>query len=93
MSLRPLHDKVLVRRAEPEEKRGSIVVPDNAKELPVRGEVVAVGDGHILGSGEVIPLEVKAGDQILFTRYAGADIQLDGETLVVMREDEIFAVV
>ncbi|NVJ60627.1 MAG: co-chaperone GroES [Gammaproteobacteria bacterium] len=94
MSIRPLHDRVIVRRLEDETTtRGGIVIPDNAKEKPSRGEVVAVGNGKPLDNGEVRALAVNAGDKVLFGKYSGTEVKVDGEELLVMREDDIMAVV
>ena len=94
MSLRPLHDRVLVRRLEANETmRGGLFIPDTAKEKPQQAEVVAVGDGRILENGDRAGVEVKAGDKILFGKYSGSEIKIDGEELLVLREDEILAVV
>ncbi len=94
MSIRPLHDRVLVRRLEDEKKSpGGIVIPDSAAEKPMQGEVVAVGNGKIQENGEQRPLDVKAGDKILFGKYSGTEVKVDGEELLVMREDDIMGVV
>ena len=94
MNLRPLHDRVIVRRMEEETmSAGGIVIPDNATEKPSRGEVLAVGEGKLLDSGDVRPLAVKVGDQVLFGKYAGTEVKADGEELLVMREDDIVAVI
>ena len=94
MKVRPLHDRVIVKRMEEEEKtKGGIIIPDTAKEKPVEGKVVAVGDGKLSDDGKKIPLEVKAGDRILFGKYAGTEIQIDGEEHLIMREDDIIAIV
>ncbi|OUR71515.1 co-chaperone GroES [Methylophaga sp. 41_12_T18] len=94
MNIRPLHDRVIVRRTEEETTSpGGIVIPDNAAEKPAHGEVVAIGGGKITDSGDVRPLAVSVGDQILFGKYAGTEIKVDGEELLVMREDDIVAVV
>ncbi len=93
MKIRPLHDRVVIRRKEEERlSPGGIVIPDTAKEKPIRGEVLAVGNGKILEDGRVIPLDVKVGDEVLFGKYSGNEIKVDGEELVVMREDDIMAV-
>jgi chaperonin GroES len=93
MEVRPLHDRVLVERWDEEEKtKGGIIIPDSAKEKPVQGKVVAVGPGRISDDGKVRPLDVKKGDKILFSRYSGSDIKIDGRELLVMREDDILAV-
>ena len=94
MKVRPLHDRVIIKRVEEEEKtKGGIIIPDTAKEKPMEGEVVAVGNGKVLESGERLPLEVKKGDRILFGKYAGTDIKIDGEEHLIMREDDIIAIV
>lgn len=94
MKVRPLHDRVIVKRMEGEEKtKGGIIIPDTAKEKPVEGKVVAVGDGRITEDGKKLPLEVKAGDRILFGKYAGTEIKIDGEEHLIMREDDIIAIV
>ncbi len=93
MKIRPLHDRVLVRRLEEaEQKVGGIIIPDTAKEKPQQGEVIGVGNGKLLENGERVPLDVKAGDRILFGKYAGADVKIDGEEYLILREDEILAV-
>ncbi|GIL40970.1 co-chaperone GroES [Roseiterribacter gracilis] len=93
MKFRPLHDRVLVRRIESEEKtRGGIIIPDTAKEKPQEGEVVAVGAGARDESGKLIPLDVKAGDRILFGKWSGTEVKLDGEDLLVMKESDIMGV-
>jgi len=94
MKVRPLHDRVIVKRVEEEEKtKGGIIIPDTAKEKPVEGKVVAVGDGKVGDDGKKIKLEVKAGDRVLFGKYAGTDINIDGEEHLIMREDDIIAIV
>jgi chaperonin GroES len=94
MKLRPLHDRVIVERLEEEDKTsGGIIIPDTAKEKPQQGKVIAVGKGKILENGKVSPLTVKKGDRILFGKYAGADIKIDGEEHLIMREDDILAVI
>jgi chaperonin GroES len=93
MKLRPLHDRVLVQREESgASKIGKIFIPDSAKEKPQQGKVIAVGNGVMNNKGERTPLTVKAGDSILFGKYSGADIKLDGEEYMILREDEILAV-
>ncbi len=93
MNLRPLHDRVLVKRLEEQEtKRGSIIIPDAAKEKPQEAEVVAVGSGKLLEDGQRVAVDVKAGDRILFGKYSGADIRIDGEEFLILREDEILGV-
>jgi chaperonin GroES len=94
MNIKPLHDRVIVQRIEEEEKtKGGIIIPDTAKEKPVEGKVVAVGEGKILEDGKRQPLEVKKGDKVLFGKYAGTDIKIDGEEHLIMREDDIIAIV
>ena len=93
MKVRPLHDRVIVERIEDtEQKIGSIIIPDSAKEKPQQGEVVAVGSGKLLERGERVALDVKAGDRILFGKYSGADIKVEGQEYMILREDEILAV-
>ena len=93
MKIRPLHDRVVVRRKEEETKTaGGIVLPGKAAEKPSQGEVVAVGNGRVLDNGEVRPLAVKAGDVVVFGQYAGSTVKLDGEELLIMSESEIFGV-
>jgi len=93
MKLRPLYDRVIVKRFEEEEKSaGGIVIPDAAKEKPIRGEVIAVGNGKPQDNGELRPLAVKVGDNVLFGKFAGTEIKLDGENLLVMNESDIMAV-
>ncbi len=94
MNIRPLHDRVIVRRREEEKKSaGGIVIPDTATEKPVEGEIVAVGNGKVLENGESRPVDVKVGDKILFGKYAGTEVKVDGDELLVLREDDIMAVV
>jgi len=94
MKVRPLHDRVIVKRVEEEETtKGGIIIPDSAKEKPIEGKVIAVGNGKILENGKKQPLEVKKGDRILFGKYAGTDIKIDGEEHLIMREDDIIAIV
>ncbi|WP_133129815.1 co-chaperone GroES [Legionella yabuuchiae] len=94
MKIRPLHDRVVVRRLEEELKTaGGIVIPDSAKEKPMQGEVVAIGAGKVLENGDVRALAVKAGDVVLFGKYSGTEVKIDGQELVVMREDDIMGVV
>jgi chaperonin GroES len=93
MKIRPLNDRVIVRRLEEERTSpGGIVIPDTAAEKPMRGEVLAVGNGKTLDNGEVRALQVKAGDKVLFGKYSGTEVKLDGEDILVMREDDIMAV-
>lgn len=94
MKIRPLHDRVIIRRMEEERKSaGGIVIPDTAAEKPVRGEVIAVGKGKILENGEVRTLAVKPGDRVLFGKYSGTEIKVEGEDLLVMREEDIVGVI
>ncbi len=94
MKIRPLHDRVVVRRTEEERTSpGGIVIPDTATEKPIQGEVVAVGQGKILENGDVRALELKAGDKVLFGKYSGTEVKVDGEELLVMREDDVMAVI
>jgi chaperonin GroES len=94
MAIRPLQDRVLVKRIEEEEKtRGGIVIPDTAKEKPIEGKVVAVGSGYVKKDGTVRKLEVKKGDRVLFGKYSGTDIKIDGEEHLIMREDDILAII
>jgi len=93
MKVKPLHDRVIVKRTEGEEKtKGGIIIPDTAKEKPVEGKVVAVGSGKILENGKTLPMQVKEGDKVLFGKYAGNEIKIDGEEHVIMREDDIIAI-
>jgi chaperonin GroES len=93
MDLRPLHDRVLVKRLdEGEQRSGGIIIPDSAKEKPQQAEVKAVGNGKLLENGKRVPPEVKAGDRILFGKYSGSEIKVDGEELLILREDEILGV-
>ena len=94
MKIRPLHDRVIVKREDEERKSpGGIVIPDTAAEKPIRGKVVAVGKGKILEDGKVRPLDVKVGDRILFGKYGGNEVKVDGEDLLVMREEDVMAVI
>ena len=93
MKIRPLHDRVVVKRMEEETtSAGGIVIPDSATEKPMRGEVISVGNGKVADNGDVRALDVKAGDQILFGKYSGTEIKIDGEELLVMREDDIMGI-
>ncbi|HYL77046.1 MAG TPA: co-chaperone GroES [Bryobacteraceae bacterium] len=93
MNIRPLYDRIVVRRIEEQEtKVGGLFIPDSAKEKPQEGEVVAVGKGKRLEDGKVVPLDVQKGDRILFGKYSGSEIRIDGEELIVMREDEVLGV-
>ena len=94
MNVRPLHDRLIVRRIEEKETvKGGIIIPDTAKEKPQEGEVMAVGNGKILENGTKIPLDVKVGDKILFGKYSGTDIKIDGQEFLILREDEVLAIV
>ena len=94
MKFRPLHDRVLVRRLESVEKtKGGIIIPDSAKEKPTQAEVVAVGPGKLLDNGEIRPVSVKPGEKVLVGKYAGTEVKVDGEEILVMREDDIMAIV
>ena len=93
MNIRPLQDRVIIKRMEEEKTSpGGIVIPDSATEKPIKGEVVAVGNGLVLDNGEVRPLDLKVGDKVLFGKYSGTEVKLDGEELVVMKEDNVMAV-
>jgi chaperonin GroES len=94
MNLKPLHDRLIVRPAAPEEMtKGGIILPDTAKEKPQQGEVVAVGEGKHDEGGKLVPMSVKAGDTVLYGKYSGTEISVDGEDLLIMRETDVFAVV
>jgi chaperonin GroES len=94
MKLRPLHDRVVIRRTEEERTSpGGIVIPDTAAEKPIKGEVIAVGKGKILENGEIRALDLKKGDKVLFGKYSGTEVKVDGEDLLVMREDDVMAVI
>jgi chaperonin GroES len=94
MKLRPLHDRVIIKRLEAETKSaGGIVIPDSATEKPIKGEVVAVGNGKILEDGKVRPLAVKAGEKVLFGKYSGTEVKVEGQELLVMREEDLMAVI
>jgi chaperonin GroES len=93
MKIRPLHDRVVIKRLEEERTSpGGIVIPDTATEKPIKGEVIAVGKGKILESGEVRPLDLKVGDRVLFGKYSGTEVKVDGQDVLVMREDDVMAV-
>ncbi len=93
MNIRPLHDRVLVKRIEEQESQvGGIIIPDTAKEKPQQGEVIAVGNGKMLETGERVPLDVKPGDRILFGKYSGSEIKIEGQEYLIAREDEILGV-
>ena len=94
MEFRPLHDRVLVRRVEEEQKTsGGIIIPDTAKEKPMQGEVLAVGPGAKNDKGEISPMDVKAGDRILFGKWSGTEVKLDGEELLIMKESDIMGII
>ncbi|MGH7900494.1 MAG: co-chaperone GroES [Thermodesulfobacteriota bacterium] len=93
MKVRPLHDKILVKRIQtPQTTKGGIVIPDTVKEKPQEGKVIAVGKGRVLEDGKVIPLDVKTGDKILFTKYGGTEITIDGEEYLILEENDVLAV-
>ncbi len=93
MNIRPLYDRIVVKRIEEKEQiQGGIIIPDTAKEKPQEGEVIAVGHGKRIENGSVVPLDVKAGDRILFGKYSGNEIKLDGEEFVIMREDDVLGI-
>jgi chaperonin GroES len=93
MKVRPLHDRLVVRRiAEKETAKGGIIIPDTAKEKPQEGEVLAVGNGKVLDNGTKVALDVKVGDKVLFGKYTGTEIKIDGEEVLILREDEVLAV-
>jgi chaperonin GroES len=94
MNIRPLHDRVVIRRMEEERpSAGGIVIPDSATEKPIRGEVMAVGNGKIMDNGDVRALDVKVGDKVLFGKYSGTEVKVDGEDFLVMREEDIMGVI
>jgi len=94
MKIRPLHDRVIIRRVEEERTSpGGIVIPDSATEKPIKGEVIAVGNGKLMDNGEVRALDVKAGDKVLFGKYSGTEVKVEGEDLLVMKEDDVMAVI
>jgi len=94
MKFRPLHDRVVVRRVESEEKTaGGIIIPDTAKEKPQEGEIIAVGPGARDESGKLIPLDVKAGDRILFGKWSGTEVKIDGEDLLIMKESDVMGII
>ena len=94
MNIRPLHDRVVIKRMEEERTSpGGIVIPDTATEKPIKGEVLAVGKGKILENGDVRPLDLKAGDKVLFGKYSGTEVKVEGEDVLVMREDDVMAVI
>jgi len=94
MRIRPLRDRIIVKRLEEEEKtKGGIIIPDTAKEKPIEGKVIAVGDGKIKEDGTKIPMEVKKGDRILFAKYAGTEVKVEGEEHLMMKEDDVLAII
>jgi chaperonin GroES len=94
MKVRPLHDRLIVKRLEEEEKtKGGIIIPDTAKEKPIEGKVIAVGKGKIKKDGTKIPMELKKGDRILFAKYAGTEVKIDGEEHLIMKEDDVIATI
>ena len=94
MNIRPLNDRILVKRLEEEETtKGGIIIPDSAKEKPAEGEIIAVGAGKLNDKGDRVPVELKAGDRVLFSKYGGTDVKLDGEDYMIMREDDILGVI
>ena len=94
MNVRPLHDRLIVRRIEEKETvKGGIIIPDTAKEKPQEGEVIAVGNGKMLENGTKVAMDVKAGDKVLFGKYSGTDIKIDGQEYLILREDEVLAVI
>ena len=94
MNVSPLHDRIIIERIEESEQRvGGIIIPDNAKEKPQQGKVIAVGKGRIEKDGKVIPLDVKAGDTVRFGKYAGQEIKIDGKELLIVREEEVLGIV
>ena len=94
MKVKPLHDRLVVKRLEEEEKtKGGIIIPDSAKEKPQEGRVIAVGDGKILDNGQKSPVSVKVGDKVLFGKYAGTEIKIEGEEHLILREDDVLAVI
>jgi chaperonin GroES len=94
MKIRPLQDRIIVKRIEEEEKtKGGIIIPDTAKEKPIEGNVIAAGNGKVLEDGKVRPLDIKAGDRVLFSKYAGTEVKLDGVEHLIMREEDILGVI
>ena len=94
MKVRPLHDRLIVKRSEEEKKtKGGIIIPDTAKEKPIEGKVIAVGKGRINKDGTKIPMEVEKGDRILFAKYAGTEVKIDGEEHLIMKEDDVLAII
>ena len=94
MKIRPLHDRLIIKRLEEEEKtKGGIIIPDTAKEKPIEGKVIAVGQGRMNKDGKKVPMDVKKGDRILFAKYGGTEVKIDGEEHLMMREDDVLAVI
>ena len=94
MKIRPLQDRIIVKRVESEDQtKGGIIIPDSAKEKPMEGKVIAVGNGKVLDNGQKTTLDVKAGDKVLFSKYAGTEIKIDGEEHLIMREDDILGII
>lgn len=94
MKIRPLHDRIIVKRVKEEEKtKGGIIIPETAKEKPFEGEIVAAGKGKVLENGTVLAMDVKAGDRVLFSRYAGTEVKIEGEEHLIMREEDILGVI
>ena len=94
MKIRPLHDRIIVKRMEEEAKtKGGIIIPDTAKEKPIEGKVIAVGKGKMADDGKIIPMEVKAGDRVLFSKYAGTEVKIEGEEHLIMREEDILGII
>lgn len=94
MALKPLHDRIIVRAAQAEETtKGGIIIPDTAKEKPMQGEVIAIGSGKVAEDGKITPLQVKVGDKVLYGKYAGTEISVDAEELLIMRESDVFAII
>lgn len=94
MKIKPLHDRILVKRVEGEEMtKGGIIIPDSAKEKPAEGEIIAVGEGRVSEDGKVTPLAVKAGDKVLYSKYAGTEVKIEGEEFLMMREDDVLGII
>ena len=94
MKIRPLHDRIIVKRMEEQEvKKGGIIIPDSAKEKPLEGKVIAVGNGKVADDGKKIPLDVKAGDKILFGKYSGSEVKVEDEEYLILREEDVLAII
>lgn len=94
MNLVPLHDRIIVKPSQPEEvTKGGIIIPDTAKEKPMQGEIIAVGNGRVLEDGKVMPLQLKAGDQVLYGKYSGTEVSIEGTDYLMMRESDVFAII